>query len=166
MWGPGVYHYAQPPQQGQQEQQQGQQQGRHRDAYHGMMNGRPQGKGCLLWSDGSRDTGQVSAATCALFALCWPSPFSSFRVVSRLWSQHTLPPACVQFDGSNCYLRLEEGAVAGVLMVAADNARAARGAAAEAERQVLAQPGLLPPDGLALQLLTAALQAAAPEVAC
>ena len=68
-----------------------------------------------------------------------------------------LPPACAQFDGSNCYLRLDEGAVAGVLMVAADNARAARSTAAQVEQQVLAQRLLQP--GLALQLLTAALQA-------
>ena len=58
MWGPGVYHYSPP----QPEQQEGRRQGRHRDVYHGMMNGRPQGRGCLLWSDGSREAGQVSTA--------------------------------------------------------------------------------------------------------
>ena len=44
---------------------------------------------------------------------------------------HRLPAA--QFDGNNCYLRLQEEEVAGVLMVAADNAKAARAAAAQVQ---------------------------------
>lgn len=42
-----------------------------------------------------------------------------------------LPPPALQFDGTNCYLRLSQEEVAGVLMVAADNASEARIAAAE-----------------------------------
>lgn len=45
----------------------------------------------------------------------------------------------VQFDGNNCYLRLQEDEVAGVLMVAADNAKAARAAAAEVQQQAVRQ---------------------------
>ena len=41
------------------------------------------------------------------------------------------PPPTLQFDGTNCFLRLSQGDVAGVLMVAADNASEARIAAAE-----------------------------------
>lgn len=60
-----------------------------------MMNGRPAGKGCLEWSDGTMQAGQ--------------------------------------FDGSICYLAMREEDVAGVLLVAADNAQEARIAAAEVQ---------------------------------
>lgn len=67
----------------------------HRICFRGMMNGRPAGKGCLEWSDGTMQAGQ--------------------------------------FDGSICYLAMREEDVAGVLLVAADNAQEARIAAAEVQ---------------------------------
>ncbi|PRW59380.1 F-box domain [Chlorella sorokiniana] len=73
----------------------------HRLAYAGMMNGRPQGRGCMTWSDGTREMGQ--------------------------------------FDGTNCYLRMSQDEVAGVLLVAADNASEARIAAAEVQHSALRQ---------------------------
>ncbi len=73
----------------------------HRIRFRGMMNGRPAGKGCLEWSDGSVQSGQ--------------------------------------FDGCNCYMAMREGDVAGVLLVAADNAQEARAAAAEVQSAVARQ---------------------------
>lgn len=44
-----------------------------------------------------------------------------------------------QFDGTNCYLRLSQEEVAGVLLVAADNASEARIAAAEVQHSAARQ---------------------------
>ncbi|PSC75459.1 MORN repeat family, partial [Micractinium conductrix] len=68
----------------------------HRTLFTGMMNGRPHGKGCMAWSDGSQQFGQ--------------------------------------FDGCNCYLRQKEAEVAGVLLVASDNAADATSEAAAVQQ--------------------------------
>lgn len=49
------------------------------------------------------------------------------------------PSHAPQFDGNNCYLRLEEAQLAGVLLVAADNASEARTAAAAVQEEAAQQ---------------------------
>lgn len=67
-------------------------------------------------------------------------------------------PRSHQFDGNNCYLQLQQEQVAGVLMVAADNARDAREAAAAVRQQAAQQAAVVAEE--AARLLAAVAQPA------
>lgn len=93
--------------------------------YEGIMNGRPMGKGCMLWSEGTHEWGQVSSAH-------RPQPDDGAPCRSKLsW----LP----QFDGYQCLQRLDEDDVAGVLSLCAATAGSAREAEREAREAALQQ---------------------------
>lgn len=86
IWGPAEYHFAALPgysnsgSQGTSPETDGQPQQR-RLRYAGMMNGRPQGKGCMSWSDGTQQMGQVCPwwAGCNAWAACSAAPYSTAK---------------------------------------------------------------------------------------
>lgn len=115
----------------------------HRTLFTGMMNGRPHGKGCMAWSDGSQQFGQVSCTQgcgwAELPCVLWPLGCMPVACPTRLrrCSPGRGHPGSVplpQFDGCNCYLRQKEAEVAGVLLVASDNAADATSEAAAVQQ--------------------------------
>lgn len=154
IWGPAEYEFAPLPgssssdasgSQGTGPEADGRPQ-RRRLRYAGMMNGRPQGKGCMSWSDGTQEMGQVRGWQAGCYACRQPAlQRPTAQPDSSVWStryHRSMPDMLVcppQFDGTNCYLRLSQEEVAGVLLVAADNASEARIAAAEVQHNAVRQ---------------------------
>ncbi|EFN57645.1 hypothetical protein CHLNCDRAFT_142767 [Chlorella variabilis] len=72
-WGPGVYTYAQPASPGGSHGETGGAASssgaaagaRWRLRFEGILNGRPQGKGCMTWSDGSQEMGRFDGNNCS-----------------------------------------------------------------------------------------------------
>lgn len=111
-----------------------------------MMNGCPAGKGCMDWSDGRQEVGQVRARGGHLVLPTFASNAAAAHILCHATQGVLQPPTAptlhsptLQFDGSNCHLRLGQEEVAGTLMVAADNARDARAAAGEAQQEAQRQ---------------------------